>query len=596
MTLPHWDLSNVFPSLDSPELTAAWQNVQTLLDDLDAYLDEFNISAGQKPTTEPGPVVNGYLDRQNELGKKADTIFAYIYSFTSTDSYNQTAARLMSEYQMLGAQAQKQNTRFDGWLRGLADAQPPIWDYPGTAQAHAFYLRENLEQSQYLMSEPEEALASDLALSGLNGWVKLQRTVVSQVVVPFAKDGVTLEQLPMPALQNLQRDPDPDLRRRAFEAELAAWKTVRVPLAAAMNGVKGTIHTLYKHRGRTDALQASLETSRLDRPTLEAMLAAMRDSFPMFRRYLKAKAKRSGHAALPWYDLFAPAGESRKQFSWPEATDFIVTQFRAFSDSLADFAATAFARNWLDAESRNGKSGGAFCMGIPGVGEPRILCNFDGSLDQVFTLAHELGHGFHFILAKDKTSLQNQTPMTLAETASIFCETLVTDAALKQIADPSEELPILETYLQSATQIIVDISSRYQFEKEVFERRATSELSADDFCEIMTRAQKATYGDGLDQATLHPYMWAWKTHYYRADVQFYNFPYAFGLLFGLGLYAIYQQRGAAFVPDYEALLKGTGEDTPANLAARFGIDIRNKQFWADSLKIIESRIDRYVQL
>lgn len=596
MALPHWDLSNVFPGLESPELKSAWQHVIELLDEVDAYLDEFNISAGQKPVAEPGPIVNGFIDRENDLGKKADTIFAYIYSFTSTDSYNQTAARLMSEYQMLGARANKQHTRFDGWLRGLANARPPIWEYPGSAQEHAFYLKETVEQSRYLMSEPEEALAADLALSGINGWIKLQRTVVSQVVVPFAKDGVTVEQVPMPALQNLQREPDPDLRRRAFEAELAAWATVRTPLAAAMNGVKGTMNTLYKHRGRKDFLQASLEASRLDEPTLNAMLGAMRESFPMFRRYLRSKAKRLGHETLPWYDIFAPAGESRQHFSWDEARDFVVTQFRAFSDSLADFAATAFDRNWLDAESRNGKSGGAFCMGVPGVGEPRILCNFDGSLDQVFTLAHELGHGFHFILAKDKTSLQNSTPMTLAETASIFCETLVTDAALQQVTDPADELPILETFLQGATQIIVDISSRYQFEREVFERRAQSELSADDFCEIMTRAQKDTYGDGLDQSTLHPYMWAWKTHYYRADIQFYNFPYAFGLLFGLGLYAIYQQRGAAFVPDYEALLKSTGEDTPANLAARFGIDIRNKKFWADSLQIIEARIDRYEQL
>lgn len=595
MTLPHWDLSNVFPGLETPEFTAAMGQVKSLLADLDAYLDQHHISAGAVLPAEPGPVVNGYLDRQNELQKRADTIWAYLYSYTTTDSYNQTAARIFSEYQMLGARARMQATRFEGWLRGLDALQPPIWEYPGAAKAHGFYLREAIAQSKYLMSEAEESLAADLALSGLNGWVKLQRTITSQAVVPFTLNGKT-EEMPMPALQNLQREADPDLRRRAFEAELAAWTKVRAPLAAAMNGVKGTMNTLYRHRGRPNALQASLEAARLDEATLDAMLGAMRDSFPMFRRYLKAKAKRLGRQALPWYDLYAPAGENRQQFSWADAEKFVVDQFRMFSNALADFAATAFARNWLDAESRNGKQGGAFCMGIPGVGEPRILCNFDGSLDQVFTLAHELGHGFHFMLAKDKTALQNLTPMTLAETASIFCEALVTDAALKQTTDPQEELPILETFLQGATQVIVDISSRFQFEREVFERRAEAELSADDFCEIMIRAQKDTYGDGLDPEALHPYMWAWKTHYYRADVQFYNFPYAFGLLFGLGLYAIYQKRGAAFVPDYEALLRDTGEDTAANLAARFGIDIRSKEFWADSLKIVEARVNRYVEL
>jgi oligoendopeptidase F len=160
----------------------------------------------------------------------------------------------------------------------------------------------------------------------------------------------------------------------------------------------------------------------------------------------------------------------------------------------------------------------------------------------------------------------------------------------------SEELAILEGFLGGAAQVIVDIYSRYLFEKEVFERRAMAELSAGDFCEIMTRAQQATYGDGLDQRYLHPYMWAWKPHYYRADLSFYNFPYAFGLLFGLGLYAIYQERGKAFLPEYDNLLRSTGEGTAADLAARFGIDIRQRAFWANSLRIIEQRIDRFLAL
>jgi oligoendopeptidase F len=186
--------------------------------------------------------------------------------------------------------------------------------------------------------------------------------------------------------------------------------------------------------------------------------------------------------------------------------------------------------------------------------------------------------------------------MTLAETASIMCETIVMQAVLSQTSDPQQELAILETSLIGDAQVIVDIYSRYLFEKEVFERRAKSELSADDFCDIMERAQKATYGDGLDENHLHKYMWTWKPHYYRPELSFYNFPYAFGLLLGTGLYAIYQQRGAAFVPEYKDLLASTGEASAADLAARFGIDIRQKKFWEDSLKIVAGKIDRYCQL
>ena len=240
----------------------------------------------------------------------------------------------------------------------------------------------------------------------------------------------------------------------------------------------------------------------------------------------------------------------------------------------------------------------AFVWKFQGVKESRILVNFDGSFDQVSTIAHELGHGFHNECAYQakKTVLQQLTPMTLAETASTMCETIVTEAVLASTKDPQEELAVLEAQIQGAAQIVVDIYSRYLFEKEVFERRAEAELSADDFNEIMERAQKSAYGDGLDERYLQKFMWTWKPHYYSSGLSFYNFPYAFGLLFATGLYAIYRKRGAAFVEDYKNLLASTGEANAADLAKRFGINIRTKKFWEDSLAIIGKRIERYCEL
>jgi pepF/M3 family oligoendopeptidase len=371
---------------------------------------------------------------------------------------------------------------------------------------------------------------------------------------------------------------------------------MREPLAACLNGVKGTVVTLNRRRGRTDALHEPIDQARIDRETLEAMMGAMHDSFPIFRRYFSAKAKLLGKESLAWWDLFAPVGKSEKRYTYTEARDFILANFRTFSDRLVSFTQRAFDHNWIDAEPRDGKRGGAFCMGVPAVDESRILCNFDGSLGQVSTLAHELGHAYHNECQVGKAALQRTTPMTLAETASIFNQTIITDALLAETDDPDEELAILEEFLGDAAQVIIDIYSRFLFEKEVFERRAGAELSADDFCEIMTRAQKETYGDGVDQDTLHPYMWAWKPHYYSGGRSFYNFPYAFGLLFGLGLYAIYQERGAEFLPEYDELLRSTGEGTAADLAARFGLDIRQRAFWENSLEIIGQRIERYEEL
>jgi pepF/M3 family oligoendopeptidase len=500
----------------------------------------------------------------------------------------------LSEFEQASLPMNQFMTRFSAWLGKLSPKLDQIIKNNRTAAAHAFMLREAAEQSKYLMSDAEEALAAELSLSGGNAFEKLQGTVTSQLSVDFELDGKT-QKLPMPALINLRSHPDAAVRRRAYEAENQAWESVKEILAACLNGVKGQTNILYKKRGRKDALHSAIDASRIDRKTLDAMLGSMKDSFPMFRKYFQSKAKKLGKEKLAWWDVFAPMGKTDTVYSFDEARDFILENFGKFSPDLAFSAKRAFDNNWIDAEQRDGKRGGAFCMTLPVVKESRILSNFDGSFDQVSTLAHELGHAFHnyCIFKAGKTELQRHYPMTLAETASIMCETIVTEAVLSQTNDPQEQLALLEAQLNNASQVIVDIYARFLFEKEVLERREKSELSAEDFNDIMERAQKATYGDGLDEQYLQKFMWTWKPHYYSPDAPFYNFPYAFGLLFATGLYAIYQQRGADFVPDYMNLLASTGEGTAAQLAKRFGIDITKRKFWDDSLAIIGRRIDRY---
>jgi len=604
-SIPHWDLSNVYPGLGSVELRQAIDQLQAQLDDLDNYLSAQQITRSatvNASPTELAQVIAGYLDRMNAALRLNGTLHSYLHSFVSTDSYNTVARRLASELDALVVRLERADVLFRGWI-GVAAADRDRFEQAlaqeGPSQSHLrghnFYLKEAVEQSRYLMNETEETLASELSLSGANAWEKLRGVVTSQLRIPFELDS-QVKELPITVVQNFRTEADGELRRRAHEAELAGWAGVREPLAACLNGIKGTVITLYKRRGRTDALHQALDQARIDRETLETMLAAMHDSFPAFRRYWQAKARRLGKEALPWWDLSAPVGRLERRYSFAEARDLILEQLYAFSERSGVFTRRAFDQSWIDAEPRAGKRGGAFCMRLPVVEESRILCNFDGSLDQLLTLAHELGHAYHNECQVGRLPLQRRTPMTLAETASIFNETIVTDAILAQAASPEEELGILETFLIGASQVIVDIYSRYLFEKEVFGRRAKAELSADDFCDIMLRSQQETYGNGLDARHLNPYMWAWKPHYYSAGLSFYNFPYAFGLLFGLGLYAVYQERGKTFLPEYDALLRSTGEGTAAELAARFSLDIRQRAFWEGSLKVIEKRIERYLVL
>ena len=593
-----WDLTNVYPSLESKEFQNAVKDYQGLLDKLEKfYKSKISKASAKTSSKELGSLLGRSVDQFNAITELSGTIEAFIYSFVSTDSHNKTAMRLLSELEQIQVRQSKLTTQFRAWVGTLGDKLDKAVETDPSAKAHAFTLKETRDQAKYMMSEAEEILASELSLSGGNAFSKLQGTVTSQLSVDFELDGKT-QKLPMPALINLRSHPDEATRHRAYDAENRAWEGVKETLAACLNGVKGETNILYKKRGRKDALHSAIDAARMDRKTLEAMLGAMQDSFPMFRKYFNAKAKKLGKEKLAWWDVSAPMGRTDKVYSFDEARDFILQYFGKFSPDLRKMTETAFKNNWIDAEQREGKRGGAFCMGVPAVKESRILSNFDGSFDGVSTLAHELGHAFHNYCAykAGKTELQQNTPMTLAETASIMCETMITEAVLATSTDPQEELAVLEAQISNAAAVIVDIYSRYLFEKEVLERRESSELSSDDFNDIMERAQKATYGDGLDERYLQKFMWTWKPHYYSSGFPFYNFPYAFGLLFGTGLYAIYQKRGDEFVADYKDLLASTGEAPAAKLAKRFGIDITKRKFWEDSLAIIGKHIDRYCEL
>ena len=507
------------------------------------------------------------------------------------NSRDTQAQAWLSEFQQAAVHLSQLATRFTAWI-GSLDVDALI-DRSQVASEYVFLLREAQRQAAHLMTPTEESLATELNVTGGSAWSRLYNNVASQLLVPISIEGQPPE-LPISALRNLAYEPDRETRRRAYEAELAAWQRAALPLAAALNSIKGEVNTLSRRRGWDIPLDAALLDNRIDRQTLDAMMEAARDSFPDFRRYLRAKARMLGQERLPWYDLFAPVGASTRAWEYPEASAFIVEQFGSYSQRMSDFAARAFRENWIDAEPRPGKRDGAFCMRLR-AGESRILSNYQPGFKSVLTLAHELGHGYHNLNLAQHPNLNRDTPSTLAETASIFCETIVRHAVM-QHAGPQEQIEILEGALMSACQVVVDITSRFLFEQRVFDGRKRRDLSIDELCALMEQSQRDTYGDGLDQDVLHPYMWAAKGHYYSTGNSFYNFPYMFGLLFGTGLYAIYQQDPAAFQVGYDDLLASTGMADAATLAARMQIDTRSPAFWRASLDIIRADIDRFEAL
>ncbi len=596
--LPHWDLSNIYSGLEAEDFVAGKKQYEGLLAKLESLIESKGI---KRLETVPGDLdaaaaaLEDMINLLNETMVLGRTLGAFIYGFTTTDTYNKVAARKDSELRQLGVKLSSSFVLFEAWIGSIAPVLDALCDRSPVIKEHRQSLLDIAEQSRYRMTPEMENLASELLVfSGAASLSTLQGTVTSQLKMPFELDGKT-ELLPMTAIRNLSNNPDEDIRRRAYETELEGWELLREPVAFALNGVKGTAVTLAKRRGRASVLDKSLDDNMIDKETLDALLTSIKDSLPTFRRYFKSKAKKLGKESLPWWDLFAPVGSVELSYTWSEVQDYIVKQFGTFSSELADFASNAFEKSWIDAEPRDGKVGGAFCMRVPGIDESRILANFDGSFDQMSTLAHELGHGFHNHCQIGLPMMRQGSPMTLAETASIFCQTIVINAALES-SPPEAQLGILENQIMDAAQVTVDIYSRYIFETEVVSRRAESTVSADDFCDIMLDAQRQAYGDGLDGNYLHKYMWLLKPHYYSHGFNFYNFPYAFGLLFGLGVYAIYLKEGESFLPRYKELLRSTGEGKAADLAARYEIDIRSRDFWDASVCVLAKQIDRYCEL
>ncbi len=589
-----WDLDNLYTSFDSKEFKNDLTEFDRKRDRLASWSGKHMKGKSVKNLTaeEAAAVLIHYIDSITELLKLYSALYSYAELTFSVNALDNQAKKY-TEIMMQKMPAIKGITvMFTRWMGELDEAET-ITENSGLLKSHIFFLKETAAKSRHLLSDKEEMLAARLKNSGSDAWTSLWNILTSTVLVDIELDGQK-KALPLPVVRNMAYAADAETRKTAYNAELKTYEKFSESAAAALNSIKGEVITMAELRGFGSPLEMTLEDSRMDRETLNAMLGAMKEYLPVFRRYLKRKSRLLGHSGgLPFYDLFAPVGSNTMHFDYKDAKKFIVENFAAFSKSLSDYAKNAFEQNWIDAEQREGKRGGAFCENLHVIGESRIMTNFDGSFSSVTTLAHELGHGYHGHCLKDESFLNADYPMPLAETASIFCETLIIQAALKE-ADPQQEITILENSLQSDTQVIVDIYSRFLFESELFKRRKEAPVPVEELNAIMISAQRESYGEGLDKEVLHPYMWACKPHYYSADYNFYNFPYAFGLLFAKGLYAEYLKTGKDFIEKYDALLRETGKNTIPHVAAMMDIDVKDPHFWRSSLEKTKEDIEKFL--
>ena len=577
-----WNLDPIYKGFDDP---AYEQDVAKAKECIDAYV----AFMGQLNEKDPAVALHEGIALEEQISYFVEKLGLYASLRQSTNSRDPEAAsqlgRLMGMYSAIAAP----EAAFREWASKLPNLMELV-ENDESLKEYGFLFTKISESSRYLLSGQGEEIMARMRLSGGSAWSDLQGYLTS--TVPVSYNGTTTN---LSAIRNLAYDADPDVRKAAYEAELACYDRIKDSVAFALNSIKLETISDCKLRGYESPLARTLKHSDMQQATLDAMLSAMDDYLPKFWQYLKAKAKALGHEnGLPWYDLFAPMGNTTSKYTTEDAKSLLVALFSTFDGELADMVATAFDDAWIDFYPRDGKAGGAFCAGADCLGESRILTNFDGTFSDVVTLAHELGHAFHNQCIREHRPLNKGYSMPVAETASTFNECVVMAAAIKNAKNDDERLALIESQLQDATQIICDIYSRFRFEAMVFANREEQFMSADALCGFMTEAQKQSYGDGLDPNCMHPYMWVCKGHYYGPT--FYNFPYAFGGLFARGLYAQYMEEGESFVPKYKKLLYTTPVATVEDTAKVADIDLTDKQFWCAALQTIADQIDLFCQL
>lgn len=580
-----WRLDKLYLGFDDPKFLSDLKALDELISQINSSERAFeNYDQKQEKLVK-------YLNKQMTLNNLVDKLYHFASLSLSVESTNQEANKMANQLRVKLTELTKISTLFVKWMKDYPDLDEDI-DKDPLLKEHTYYLYEIKENASHLLSTDLEVMIAKLRQTGSSAWGLLQSLLTSTLDVEYNGENITLSEV-----RNLATDKDPKVRKEAYEAELKAYEKIEDAVAAALNAIKGEVNTISEARGYESPLHQALHHSRMEKATLDAMQSAVKEYYGIFRKYLKRKAKLLGHNnGLPFYDLFAPMGKNDTTFTIDEANAYVLKNFKTFSPRLHDLAKRAFDESWIDYTPRKGKRGGAFCANMHAIKESRIMTNFTGSFSDMITMSHELGHAYHGEAIFKESNLNSDYTMPVAETASTFCETIVNNAAIKDVKTKEEKIFLLESSIQDYTQVVIDIMSRFVFEKSVFDGRKSTVFDAKELKSLMLDAQDQTYGDGLDKDLRHPYMWLCKPHYYSGGLSYYNFPYTYGLLFAKGLYAKYLEDKEAFVKIYDDLLAATGQNNVEDVAKLAGIDVTKKAFWESSLELLKKDIELFLEL
>ncbi|SFS63416.1 M3 family oligoendopeptidase [Marininema halotolerans] len=586
----NWNLDEFFPGgSETPQFN---QYIKTLEKDIAAFNGDL-LRLTKKPS-EDFNVWKAVLDQLQGLSQRLGEVGSYVNCLTAEDMKNTHAKMLRGRLAQMGADFSSSLTKLDqlflemseaGWENLLQDARFSSISFP---------LAERRRRAADRLPADGESLVGDLAVDGYHAWGDLYSTIVSRMTIPFSQNG-KVQQLSVGQAANKLSSADRKVRKQVFDQLNNAWEKEEDLFASTLNHLGGFRLNVYRHRGWDSVHKEPLEINRMSGETLRTMWEVIDRNKGMLLQYMDRKAKMIGVEKLAWYDVYAPISQNENQVGYQEAADFIIDQFNRFDPRMAAFANKAFQNRWIEAEDRPGKRPGGFCTNFPKSGQSRIFMTFAGSSSNVTTLAHELGHAYHQSVMDDLPQLAQRYAMNVAETASTFAESIVSDAAIREAKSDEVKVSLLEDKIQRSVAFFMDIQARFLFETRFYEERKKGLVSSARLKELMVEAEKEAFMDALSD--YHPWYWASKLHFHITGVPFYNFPYTFGYLFSTGLYGRALHTGSDFADRYVDLLRDTGRMTTEDLAQKhLGVDLTQPTFWQEAVDVIHADIKQFLQL
>ncbi len=587
-----WDLTSFFPEFNCLEMLDFKRKLGSEISQLQAEASGLGALA-----EDSAPQWENVVLQTEDLAARLTHLYSYIACLKSAHADVEEYAQEEGALMRMLAEFEKLEVELLHAFKGASDDAFNAFLARESLAPVAHPLRKLREKALHTMSREEERLAADLNVDGFRAWSRLYTRMSGKLEMLYPDGRKELK--PISQWRALMSDADREIGRAAFEGGNKAWQSVEDICATALNAISGTRLTLYKHQGIDHYLDKALFQASITRETLDAMYQAIHDNIEIGREILRTKASHMGRSGIWWFEREAPLPlEDSKLLAWEQGTEMAERSFAATYPALAQYYRFFLDSKWIESEMRPNKVPGAFCTDSPVTKEQRVYMTFNGTLGDVTTMAHEVGHAFHSHILRGLRPMAQEYPMTLAETASIFAEHILAEGIYQDEGiGQTQKLEVLDKDLCGAAVLLLDITVRFEFEKAFHEERQNGEVSVSRLKELMVAAQRRIFGDALLEGSEDPLFWASKLHFYNTGVSFYNFPYTFGFLLARALYNLFRQQGASFLPQYEEFLLLTGSDTVENVVRRsIGEDISQPAFWAQAIQSLEEPLAQYKEL